>query len=382
MKPNNYLICKPVGPHEIHIGSKTYTVLFDQYNSLGFDWTIHPSPRLPHYFQEEDFINEFKDQLNQSLEGSYSNFLFDTSGSLAVEHAIHYSQLYTGRSSVLKFRGCYHGSTLAIKQLNVDPLSLPHDEHDSLVGVAPFSYEQSLQEITQRLSTSKYACILIDPNFCDYLISVPTWYWVQLRKVCTQFKTLIVMDEMRTSFRSEKIWFTNQIPIPIDLIVGAKALSNGLPFSLTGIHVSVYDAKFFYKVNEYCTGFSYNPLIFMNVRSIFNQLYKVYKEGSELPNVLKEIAAKWNSPFLLIQPKRFGLILTLKTPKPTLTAALCEAKLKEKGVLIYRAENKFILYPHFTFPPERLKSILEELIKIIYDYYEFRYGTKKETPSY
>lgn len=365
MHINNYLISKPVGEHEIQINSNVYTVLFDQYNSLGFHYMT--SCNQPHYFQDETDIEKFKFTLQQTFHQSFTTFLFDTSGSLAVEHAIHYSQLCTGKSGALKYRGCYHGSTSALKDLDNAPLSLPHSTEDALVNAPRFTYEQSICEITDRLATSQYSCIVIDPNFCDYFINVPNWYWRQLRSLCDRFGVFLVFDEMRSGFRCDQIWFVNQLSIDTDMVVGAKALSNGLPFSFTAIHERIYDSDLTDEVNKRCTGFSYNPFIISNSGSVLKTLCDLYSTSCNIPTIFKNAAVVHASTSIQLHARGYALIITIIADKPVLISALCEAKLKSEGILVYRSENKFILYPHFNMPTERLQTILSKFINIIKD---------------
>lgn|GEM_PF-4923659 len=363
MHINNYIISKPIGEHEIQINSNVYTVLFDQYNSLGFHYTT--SYNQPHYFQDDTDIEKFKFSLQQTLHQSFTAFLLDTSGSLAVEHAIHYSQLCTGKSRALKYRGCYHGSTSALKDLDNDPLSLPHSTEDALINAPPFTYEQSICEITDRLATSQYSCIVIDPNFCDYFIKVPNWYWMQLRSLCDRFGVFLVFDEMRSGFRCDQIWFVNQLAIHVDIVVGAKALSNGLPFSFTAIHERIYNSDLTDEVNKRCTGFSYNPFIISNSCSVLKTLCTLHSTSSNISTIFKHAAAVHANASIRFHPRGCSLIITIITDKPVLIAALCEARLKSEGILVYRSENKFILYPHFNMPVDRLKIILFKFIDII-----------------
>lgn len=368
MNPTNYLVCKPVGDHEIEIGSEVYTVLFDQYNSLGFHHATVNRFR-PHHFQDGSDPDSLKQELNNTFSVKFPDILLDVSGSLAIEHAIQYAQLYTKKEKVLTYRGCYHGSTIAIKKLVEDCVSLPHCSEDALVDVPEFSYEASMVEITDRLSTSSYSCILIDPNFCDHFIEVPVWYWKQLRKLCDQWGVFLVLDEMRTGFRSEKMWFLNELPITIDVLVGAKALSNGLPFSLTAISEFAYERDLAHSVHKRCTGFSYNPFIIANSRVVLSKIYNLYKTPENISSVFRNAAEYYNSACDQIQltPRGYGLIIAIRSPRGVAIAELCEAKLKSERILVYRSQNKFILYPHFNMDPQQVKDIVDKFIAIVDD---------------
>ncbi|PWU10297.1 MAG: hypothetical protein C5B47_02460 [Verrucomicrobia bacterium] len=380
---NNYLITRPVGAHEIQVDSNVYIVLFDQYNSLGFRYAA-PYDSQPHYFQNESEIELLKSDLRQTFCQTFTAILFDTSGSLAVEHAIHYSQLYTKKSLVLKYISCYHGSTAAIIKLNEDALALPHCVEDALVNVPAFTYEQSILEITDRLATLQYSGIIIDPNFCDFFIKIPDWYWTELRAICDRFGVLLIFDEMRSGFRSGQVWFINQLPIRVDIVVGAKALSNGLPFSFAAIHNNIYSSDLEIEVNKRCTGFSYNPFIISNSHSVLSTLRTLSNAQSGISKVFQDAAA-YTTSSVEFYPRGYALIITIRSDKPVLMAALCEAKMKIEGILVYRSENKFILYPHFNMPTQYLEEILSKVNTIIKNTLESKPGNSvasiKKTPG-
>ena len=349
MRSNNYLDSIPVGNHRIKMGEDEYTVLFDQYNSLGFQWTPEIPQSIPHYYQNEADIFELQNLLKTNFSKRYSQFIFDTCGSLAIEHAIQYSQIYTKARKVLKFSGCYHGSSQAIREIQ-DVLTLPTNASNLINSTSTVSYEHSLEEIERCLSKGEYCCILIDPNFCDDYIDPPNEYYRELRALCDKHNVFIVFDEMRTGFRSKEIWAANQVAIDIDVVVGAKAVCNGLPFSFTAFHERIGDSACLQIVDEASTGFSYNPLVIETVKTTLRELKSLFFNERHVVHFLENYSKKSQSnPSYHVIVKGNYFVLEFKTHKSILAANFCEAYLKKEGFLCYRSENRvlFALMPIF-----------------------------------
>lgn len=366
---NNYLDCLPIDNHNIILGSSSYTVLFDQYNSFGFNPDNSQQTFSPHYYQKKSEIVEVQELLKSSLKQGYSYLLFDTSGSMAIEHAIHYSRLYTKKEKAIKFKNCYHGSTSLIYSLeSTSALTLPVDKEDCIINTPTVSFVDSLKEIESRLSSNTYACIIIDPNFCDYYLTPPDWYFLELRRLCDQFNTLLVFDEMRTGFRSDQVWAVNKAPMQVDIVVGAKALCNGLPFSMIAIHENIFREKPFQIVDEALTGFSYNPFILSAIKHLLINLNTLFLQGNQTIQTLKSYEEEFlPNPLFNVKSKGNYLAFEFKTSRSTFAATMCEAKLKNQGALVYRSENRIILCPHYTFPINDLQHWLHKIAEISHE---------------
>src|SRR3982751_3725600 len=131
------------------------------------------------------------------------------SGTEACMSALRLARGYTGREITLKFEGCYHGhvdSLLVKAGSGVATLSLP----DS-VGVPRAFSETTIAlpfnnfevvEATFKKRGDQIAAIIIEPVVGNMGCVPPAPGFLDaLRKLCTDYRTLLIFDEVMTGFR-------------------------------------------------------------------------------------------------------------------------------------------------------------------------------------
>jgi 4-aminobutyrate aminotransferase-like enzyme len=166
--------------------------------------------------------------------------IFSNSGFEAVEAVLKTAMLATGRSGVIAFESAYHG-------LGYGALSATHRSHfrspfQSQLGkfghFASFpktnadlaKIEHELRRIFRK---EKIGAVLVEPIQVRGGVNVPPAGFLRtLRKLCDEYKSLLVLDEIYTGFGRTGKWFAcEHSKVAPDLICLGKALTGGFPLS-------------------------------------------------------------------------------------------------------------------------------------------------------
>lgn len=158
----------------------------------------------------------------------------------ANRHAIRYSRLVTGRSKVLIFDRCYHGS--------VDETFATLDEHGKVVARegnlgAPVPLDlttrvvefNDLAGVEVALAEGDVACVLTEPALTNVGIVLPEpGFLDSLAELCRKYGTLLIIDETHTISAGPGGMTALQSLKPDFLTIG-KAIGGGIPSGSFGM---------------------------------------------------------------------------------------------------------------------------------------------------
>jgi glutamate-1-semialdehyde 2,1-aminomutase len=170
-----------------------------------------------------------------------------SSGTEAGMSALRLARGATGRSTIVKFEGCYHGHADAL--LVKAGSGLATFGHPTSAGVPAevvqhtrvLEYNNLAQlEETFAALGREIACVMIEPiagNMNFVRASVP--FMKRLRELCTAHGTLLVFDEVMTGFRvalgGAHSVYARLIPgFQADLFVFGKVIGGGMPLAAFG----------------------------------------------------------------------------------------------------------------------------------------------------
>jgi 4-aminobutyrate aminotransferase-like enzyme len=159
---------------------------------------------------------------------------FCASGSEANEGALMLSALATGRQECVYLREGLHGRTkwamnvtgLDMWRTDPQPLTTAH-------AVPGPRHPESLPALERLLRSEKIAAVIAEPIQGNGGIVVPPdHYWPELRRLCDQYGTLLIADEVQTAWNRTGRWFALQHwQVVPDIMTVAKALGNGFPIA-------------------------------------------------------------------------------------------------------------------------------------------------------
>ncbi len=163
-----------------------------------------------------------------------------SSGTEATMHAIRLARGYTKRDHIIKVDGCYHGahdSVLVKAGSGVATFALPGSpgipqDTARLTHTAPFN---NLEIVEQHLQNFDIACIILEAVPGNMGCIVPKEeYLTGLRKLCTQYGALLLVDEVMTGFRLARGGACERLHIDADLVALGKIVGGGLPLAAFG----------------------------------------------------------------------------------------------------------------------------------------------------
>lgn len=165
-----------------------------------------------------------------------------SSGTEATMSAIRLARGFTGRDMILKFSGCYHGHSdglLARAGSGAATFSIP----DSL-GVPACVVEQTLVAPYNDLDATrekfeqnpgKIAAVIVEPVAGNMGVVPPNKGFLEgLRKLCDEFETTLIFDEVMTGFRVSMGCAQELYGIKPDLTCLGKIIGGGLPMAAFG----------------------------------------------------------------------------------------------------------------------------------------------------
>jgi len=177
--------------------------------------------------------------------------IFSNSGFEAVESALKTALLATGKPGVIAFEGAYHG--LGYGALNAthrnffrSPFRSQLREFGCFVPFpgAPSALKDLEAHVHALLRHEEIGAILVEPVQGRGGINVPPAEFLpMLRKLCDEFGTLLILDEIYTGFGRTGKWFAcEHSGVTPDLICLGKALTGGFPLSACVGRADLMDA--------------------------------------------------------------------------------------------------------------------------------------------
>lgn len=173
---------------------------------------------------------------------SIESVRFVNSGTEAAMSAIRLARGFTQRNKILKFSGCYHGhSDHLLVAAGSGPLTLgipssagvpPHTASDTLVA----NYNQ-LEEVSALFSTygQDIAAVIVEPIAGNMNLILPKPGFLSgLRKLCDQYNSLLIFDEVITGFRIGLGGAQSFYEVKPDITLLGKIIGGGFPAAAFG----------------------------------------------------------------------------------------------------------------------------------------------------
>jgi 4-aminobutyrate aminotransferase/(S)-3-amino-2-methylpropionate transaminase len=284
---------------------------------------------------------------------------FFNAGTEAVENAVKFARLYTGRSAVIGFEGAFHGRTLL-------SLTLTSKVHPYKTGLGPFapevyrvpfaneyrgpSTEEALAALERAFLTQvapeQVAAIVIEPVQGEGgFVPAPVEFLQGIRRICDRHGIVLVVDEVQTGFgRTGKLFATEWYGIEPDLMTVAKSIAAGLPLSGVIGKAEIMDAP-----HESAVGGTYvgNPVAQAAALAVLDAFEEdnLLERSVEIGDRIRARMRLWQEREPLIGDVRgLGPMLAIelvhdpetKEPAPELATHVAEEALK-RGLLLLKA---------------------------------------------
>lgn len=326
---------------------------------------------------------------------------FDTSGSGAVETALKYAKMITGRREILAFQGAYHGVYGHSLGATVSPHYrkgyepfVPNIHHlpygycyRCFVGLNYPDCGAACGKYVDYVLNTPYtgitdpACVIVEPIQGEGgYVDPPKEFLQHVAAACRKSGALFIVDEIQAGFgRSGKMWAIEHYGVEPDMLVWGKGVAGEIP--ITGVTVKEeYRAKL--EVGSQPTTFPGNALAcavaLKNIEILTDPKDELIKRaevvGREIKSIFQDAAD--TSPVMgEVRGKGFMLSVELVKDKatrspvdPDKTFQLMLA-LKDKGILNFicgRYGNVFRFMPPLITPRayfEKAAAIFIDAVK-------------------
>ncbi len=179
---------------------------------------------------------------------------FASSGTEADQAALRLARAATGRRTIIKFEGHYHGwldNVLWSTAPALDaagPADAPHavagsrgqlPEGATALEILPWN---DLERLVARLSAGDVAGVIMEAAMCNAGAVHPApGYLEGVRDACTRFGTILIFDEVITGFRLAPGGAQERFGVMPDLATFGKAIANGFPVAAVAGRADLLD---------------------------------------------------------------------------------------------------------------------------------------------
>jgi glutamate-1-semialdehyde 2,1-aminomutase len=201
-----------------------------------------------------------------------SRWRYTNSGSESTMDAIRIARAYTGRDTVMKIFGSYHGhhdTVMVSIGVEYDAIGdredlaslpygagIPQSVVDLTIAV-PFNDAGAMERRIERLDAEgrKPACVIMEAAMMNLGVVLPEpGYLEAVREVCTRHGVVLIFDEVKTGLCIAAGGATERFGVLPDMVTLAKALGGGVPTGAIGGNdevMSVVEDGSVYQVGTY-----------------------------------------------------------------------------------------------------------------------------------
>ncbi|MDE2668020.1 MAG: aspartate aminotransferase family protein [Acidobacteriota bacterium] len=312
----------------------------------------------------ELFFHQERARLLENLErltpSSIQRFFLCNSGSEAVEVALKFARLATGRHEIVAAMRGFHGKTFgALSATWSKDYRLPFEPLVPGFTHVPFNHRQrACDAISQRTAAFLVEVVQgeggVRPGTLDFLLDV--------QDRCTEVGAMFIVDEVQTGFgRTGRMFASEHFDLFPDLFCMAKSMGGGLPIGATGLSQEV--ASRLFKLAHSST-FGGNPLACAAANAAIG-----YLENFELPQRAQKLGTQFMQQLRSIGSSRIrdvrglGLMVGVELKEKSGPYIL---KLMERGVLALAAGPTVIRFlPPLVIEESDLDRVVELTAEVL-----------------
>jgi acetylornithine/LysW-gamma-L-lysine aminotransferase len=298
-------------------------------------------------------------KLAQIAPPGLDRFFFCNSGAEAVEGALKFARLATGRTKIVSTMRGFHGRTFGA--LSATWNKEYRQPFEPLVPDFEFAPYNKLERMEQAIDDETAAVIVevvqgeggVNPGDGDYLCGVQV--------LCQERGALFIADEVQTGFgRTGKMFACEHYDLQPDLITVAKSIAGGVPMGaiLIGPRVGEIPQRVHnntFGANPLCCAAAVAAIDFMLENNLPQRSAEL---GARMIDGFKTI----DSP-LVREVRGLGLMIAVELKQ---SSAPYLAELAEKGVLALTAgRNVMRFLPPLVISEEDVDAVVEKVAEIL-----------------
>jgi len=189
------------------------------------------------------FNHEEKEEMLEEL-SKFVNFEYlymGNSGTEAVEAALKFARLYTGRKEIIAMVNAFHGRTMGALSATWKP-KYKKDFEPLVPGFKhiPFNDVEAAKEAISK----ETAAVIVEPIQGESgVIPAKKEFMKALRDLTEDVGALLIVDEVQTGLRTGKFLAVEHYKIEPDIVTMGKGIGNGIPVGLTLTNFDVERGK-------------------------------------------------------------------------------------------------------------------------------------------
>ncbi len=177
------------------------------------------------YFNEPQAL--LSQKLAEAAPGSLQYVFYSNSGAEAVEAALKFARMATGRTGFVAAEGAYHGKTMgALSVTGREKYRKPFLPLIDDVQFVPYNQPEALR----RAVTENTAALLLETVQGEGgIVPATPGYLAEARRICDAAGALLIADEVQTGLgRTGRMFGVNHDGVTPDILTLAKALGGGV----------------------------------------------------------------------------------------------------------------------------------------------------------
>ena len=236
--------------------------------------------------------------------------LFVNSGAEANEGAMKVAVRYTGKKKVLSALNSFHGRTAGA--LGATGQTKYQDSFQPLISDCFGYFEYNNCESLKSMMDKDVAAVIIEPVQAEGGVKPVTGEFMKtMRDLCTDYKAMMVIDEVQTGMGRTGKWFGfENFGVVPDIMSLAKALGGGVP---VGAVVTTDEIAKVMTPGTHGTTFGGTPLVCTAVKTTIDIMKeeKLVENSANIGAYLKGEISKIDSPEIT-DVRGYGLIIGIE----------------------------------------------------------------------
>lgn len=187
---------------------------------------------------------------------NFSQLFFSNSGAEAIEAALKFIALATGKKKIIACEHSYHGKTLGALSITAgDKYRKPFEPFSWNTVFIPYNDADSLEKVIDQ----ETAAFIVEPVQGEGgLLTPQKGYLQKVKKICKKHNVLLVFDEIQAGTgRTGKFLASEWDGVSPDILCLGKGLAGGLPVGITLVTKGIAQKI---PKNIHTTTFGGNPL--------------------------------------------------------------------------------------------------------------------------
>ncbi|ETX02727.1 MAG: acetylornithine aminotransferase [Candidatus Entotheonella factor] len=299
------------------------------------------------------------EKLAQVTPAGLDRFFLCNSGTEAIEGAIKFARMSTGKSGIVATMRGYHGRTLGSLSATWAPKS---DEH---FGPLPGGFQHvaynKLDDLAEKIDDDTAAVLLeivqgeggVRPASAEYLQGV--------QQLCRERDVLLIVDEVQTGFgRTGAFFACEHYGLEPDIMTMAKAIAGGVPMGALAIGPRVQTIH----KGTHSSTFGGNPLACAAACAVIDVM-----QEERLPERAAEVGAYFKEKLEAIDSKKArevrGLGLLLGVELKTKVGPLLR-EFMQRGVLVAAAGTTVLRFlPPLVITTDDVDTVVDQVADVL-----------------